>query len=165
MLSAPQSKWRSLSPVGLLETPWTVVCQAPLSMGLPRQEFWSGWHFLLQGIFPTKGLKPGLLHCRQILHRLSHQRSPSVDLSLSHNLKHRVYQPVCWLKQMSNQGSQGQNPFLESPSGSFLAPALIRIRPHNSWPLGFSSSSSPSLLLGRLKKSNKPKWCNPSSEL
>ena len=23
-------------------TPWTVVCQAPLSMGFPRQEYWSG---------------------------------------------------------------------------------------------------------------------------
>ena len=25
-------------------------------------------HFLLQGIFPTQGLKPHLLHCRQILY-------------------------------------------------------------------------------------------------
>ena len=29
--------------------------------------------FLLQGIFPTKGPNPGLLHCRQILYCLSHQ--------------------------------------------------------------------------------------------
>ena len=26
-----------------------------------------GCHFLLQGIFPTQGLNPGLLHCRRIL--------------------------------------------------------------------------------------------------
>ena len=32
-------------------------------------------HFLLQGIFPTKGLTPVLLHCRQILYRLSYKRS------------------------------------------------------------------------------------------
>ena len=31
---------------------------------------------LLQGIFPTHGLNPGLLHCRWILYHLSHQRSP-----------------------------------------------------------------------------------------
>ena len=31
---------------------------------------------LLQGIFPTQGLNLGLLHCRQILLCLSHQRSP-----------------------------------------------------------------------------------------
>ena len=24
-------------------TPWTVACQAPLSIGFPRQEYWSGW--------------------------------------------------------------------------------------------------------------------------
>ena len=32
-----------------------------------------GCHFLPQGAFPTQGLNPGLLHCRQILDRLSHQ--------------------------------------------------------------------------------------------
>ena len=30
---------------------------------------------LLQGIFPSLGSNPGLLHCRQILYHLSHQRS------------------------------------------------------------------------------------------
>ena len=33
-------------------------------------------HFLLQGIFLTQGLNPGLPHCRQTLYRLSHQGSP-----------------------------------------------------------------------------------------
>ena len=28
-----------------LVTPWTVACQAPLSMGFPRQEYWSGLPF------------------------------------------------------------------------------------------------------------------------
>ena len=36
--------------------------QAPLSMGFSRQEYWSGCHALLQGIFPTQGLNPSLLH-------------------------------------------------------------------------------------------------------
>ena len=31
-----------------------------------------GCHFLLQGIFATQGLNPGLLRCRQILYGLSH---------------------------------------------------------------------------------------------
>ena len=35
-----------------------------------------GCHALLQGILPTQGLNPGLLHCRQILYHLSHQGSP-----------------------------------------------------------------------------------------
>ena len=29
---------------------------------------------LLQGIFPTQGSNPGLLHCRQILYQLSHKQ-------------------------------------------------------------------------------------------
>ena len=35
-----------------------------------------GCHALLQGIFPSQGLNPGLSHCRQILYCLSHQGSP-----------------------------------------------------------------------------------------
>ena len=35
-----------------------------------------GCRFLLQGIFPTQGLNPGLLHCRQMLQPLSHQGNP-----------------------------------------------------------------------------------------
>ena len=35
-------KVKSLIRVQLLETPWTAVNQAPLSMGFSRQEYWSG---------------------------------------------------------------------------------------------------------------------------
>ena len=38
---------------------------------------WIAIHSLLQGIFLTQRLKPGLLHCRQILYHPSHQGSPS----------------------------------------------------------------------------------------
>ena len=54
-------------------TPWTITRQCPLSTGFSRQEYCNGLPFLLQGIFPTQGWNPGLLHCRQIL--LSHQGS------------------------------------------------------------------------------------------
>ena len=55
--------------------PWTVPCQAPLSMGFSRQEYWS--HSLLQGIFLTQESNPCLSHRRQILYCLSHQGSLS----------------------------------------------------------------------------------------
>ena len=57
-----------LSRVHLLETPWTVALQASLSMGFPRQECWSGLHFLLQGIFLTQGWNLCHLRCKQILY-------------------------------------------------------------------------------------------------
>ena len=42
----------------------------------PGQNTGVGSHSLLQGIFPTQGSNPGLLHCRQILYQLSYQGSP-----------------------------------------------------------------------------------------
>ena len=45
--------------------------QAPLSMGFPRQEYWSGLPFPSPGALPNPGIKPTclcLLHCRQILY-------------------------------------------------------------------------------------------------
>ena len=38
-----------------LVTPWTVALQAPLSMGLPRQEYWSGLPFPFPGYLPNQG--------------------------------------------------------------------------------------------------------------
>ena len=39
-------------------TPWTVACQAPLSMGFPRQEYWSGLPLSSPGDLPNPGIKP-----------------------------------------------------------------------------------------------------------
>ena len=40
-------------------TPWTVAHQAPLSMGFPRQEYWSGLPFLPPQDLPDPRIKPG----------------------------------------------------------------------------------------------------------
>ena len=82
----------SLSLTWLVGTPWTVARQAPLSTGFPGKNTGVGCHSLLQGIFPTQGLNPGLLHCRWVHYPLSHQGNPSASvccffLSL---LKHSV---------------------------------------------------------------------------
>ena len=50
-----------LSHVQVFATLWTTAHQAPLSMGFSRQQYWSGLHVLLQGIFPTQGSNPHLL--------------------------------------------------------------------------------------------------------
>ena len=42
-----------------LVVPWTVACQAPLSMGFSRQEYWSGLPFPSPGDLPDPGIKPG----------------------------------------------------------------------------------------------------------
>ena len=60
-------KVKSLSRVRLLATPWTAAYQAPPSMGLSRQEYWSGHHCLLQK-FPIHFIKKNkmkiLLWCK-----------------------------------------------------------------------------------------------------
>ena len=61
-------KVKSLSHVRLLMTPWTRVHQVPPSMGFSRQEYWSGLPC------PPPGDLLHLLHCRRILHLLSHQK-------------------------------------------------------------------------------------------
>ena len=53
-----------LSRVWHFVTPWTVACQAPLSMGFSRQVYWSGLSFPPPGDLPN----PGLLLARQILY-------------------------------------------------------------------------------------------------
>ena len=38
--------------------PWSVACQASLSMGFSRQEYWSGLPFLSPRDLPNPGIKP-----------------------------------------------------------------------------------------------------------
>ena len=52
-------KVKVLSHVQLFGTPWTVACQAPLSMGFSRQEYWSGSPIPSPGDLPNPGIKPG----------------------------------------------------------------------------------------------------------
>ena len=49
---------QSLSCVQLLVTPWAVACQAPLSVGFPRQEYWRGLLFPPPVSLPNPGIEP-----------------------------------------------------------------------------------------------------------
>ena len=51
---------KSFSRVQLFVTPWTVVYQAPLSMGFSRQGYLSGLPFPSPGDLPDPGIQPGL---------------------------------------------------------------------------------------------------------
>ena len=48
----------------------------------PGQNTGVGSLSLLQGIFPTQGLNPGLLHCRQVLYQLSHREVQELNKTL-----------------------------------------------------------------------------------
>ena len=48
----------NFSRVRLFAIPWTVACQASLSMEFSRQEYWSGLPFPSPGDLPNPGIKP-----------------------------------------------------------------------------------------------------------
>ena len=68
-----------LSHIKLFATLWALAHQAPLPMGLSRQEWVAMPWRRLQGIFPTQESNLHhlcLLYYRRILYHLSHQESP-----------------------------------------------------------------------------------------
>ena len=55
-------------------------------------------HALLQGIFPTQGSNPGLLHCRRILYHLRHQGTPRILEQAAYPISRGTSWPS-WAKQ------------------------------------------------------------------
>ena len=54
----PCVRAQSFSLVQLFVTPWTIACQAPLSLGFPRQEYWSAWPSPSPEGLPDPGIEP-----------------------------------------------------------------------------------------------------------
>ena len=67
-------KWKLLTCIWFFATPWSTTVHGILQARILE---WVAFP-LLQGIFPTQGLNPGLLHCRWILYQLSHKGSPRI---------------------------------------------------------------------------------------
>ena len=73
---------QSLSRVQLFETPWIVAHQASLSMGFPRQEYWSGSPFASPGNLLHPGTEPVFPIWQLDSLSLSHLESPEHLLCL-----------------------------------------------------------------------------------
>ena len=132
-----------------LATPWTVACQAPLSMGFFRQ-CWSRLPFPFQGIFLTQGLNPHLSH----LLYLQASSSPLAPLGNSVSLPPRL----------SGQMSR-------SPRVVFVPPLLTQSLPCVSpvpslaWVVTGASSQSASILAPLTSRvSSADRTCNFTSE-
>ena len=70
---------QNVSHVQLFVTPWIVTHQAPLPMGFPRQEYWSGLPFPSPGDHPNPGIKPespGLTCFKQSLYLWATREAP-----------------------------------------------------------------------------------------
>ena len=78
-------KVKSLTCFRFFVTPTRLLCP----WDFPDKSTGVGCHFLLQEIFPTQELNPGLLHCRQTLYPLSHQGQYSIV-----NSRHSVVETI-----------------------------------------------------------------------
>ena len=91
----------------------TVATRLLCAWDSPGKNTGVGCHALLQGIFPTQGSIPGLLHCRWILHHLSHQGSL-----------------VGWIHSIKSPFLLGRN-----PTGCVVGSSTALLTP---WPQGAS---------------------------
>ena len=85
-----------------------------------------GSHSLLQGIFPTQGSNPGLLHCRQILYCLSHQ-------GYSKDLRTRLFLVGVDSSDGSYHPSPGSLPVKSQSSCCYWLSRLFLSYPVQSW--------------------------------
>ena len=88
------------SHLQLFGTPWTVACQAPPSMGFPRQGYWSGLPFPPPGGLPDPGIEPRCpaSHALQadslpLRHQGSQRLSTKSASLFSDPFSHRFYCP------------------------------------------------------------------------
>ena len=65
--------------VQLFTTLWTIARWAPLSMGFPRQEYWSGQPFHSPEYLPHLGIEPGSSALQADSLPLSHQGNPIIS--------------------------------------------------------------------------------------
>ena len=133
----------------------------------PGKNTGMGCHALLQGIFPTQGLNPGLPHCRQILYHLSHWGSPRILEWVAYSLPRGNF-----LTQESNQGLLHctwilyQLSYLGSPPFTFSSVQFSRsvmsdsLRPHE---LQHARPPCPSPTPG-VHSDSCPlsRWCHPA---
>ena len=96
-----ESESRSVVSDSLL-TPWIIYPTRLLCpWNSPGMNTGLSSHSLLQGIFPTQGLNPGVLQWRQILHHLSHQGSPDILFTSLVKQFLKICNKVCWSLFMS----------------------------------------------------------------
>ena len=75
---SPLPDFPHVSEVKVTQSCPTLCDPMDYTLEFSRPDYWSvGSLSLLQGIFPTLELNPGLSHCRRILYQLSHQGGPS----------------------------------------------------------------------------------------
>ena len=140
----------------------------------PVQNTGAGSLSLLQGIFPTQGSNPGLLHCRQILYQLSQKGSPNLTPYFIYSFSSN---PCALLPVLSHPGF-AELPYIPSTFAHFNVYPFTEINHNheynniwvlwvhlaNHWTWGWSGTPSTVFLSGLFRIREKPKstWVTQS---
>ena len=136
---------RVLSRVWLFATPWTVAHQAPLSMGLFRQEHWSGWPFPPPEHLPDSGIELASAVCPtlQVDSLLSsHGGNPKVDFRVKNIAKDKETHFVMRKVSIHQRNVILSNYAANNRDLKCRKPNLIELRKEIEWNSDFSTSSS-----------------------
>ena len=111
-------------------TPWPIACQAPLSTGFPRQEYWSELPFPSPGGLPDPGIEPAspALAGRFLVFFLTTKppKKPLVNILHAHGSSRYLFEIYLW--QLQNWGWEGVR------DGSLAARGLeVYVRVREEW--------------------------------
>ena len=95
-------------------TPWTVARQAPLSLGFPRQEYWSRLPFPPPRALPNPGIKP-IISC--MVSRFFTTELPGKPIRNVHEAL-EMYQVLCWALGDNRKQKKSNSDFIVMNSAS-----------------------------------------------
>ena len=104
---SPAIQWlriHTFSAEGIRCHPWLGNWDPTLAHNSPDKNTGVGCHAFLQGIFPTQGANPGLLHYRWILYYLSHQSHGNSMFNFGRNC-HTAFYHSCTILHSHRQGT------------------------------------------------------------
>ena len=127
------------SPVQLSATPWTVACQASLSVGFPRQEYWKGSPFPSLSKQYSTSIKKTYRSMKQNRHhrnKLMHIQSIDLPQRFHLNLSHPLLLPPSIFPMKHFFASDGQS------TGVSASASVLPINIQDWLPLGWTGSIS-----------------------
>ena len=89
------------SHIWLFAIPWTVACQAPLSMGFSRHKYWSGLPCLPPGHLPDSGIEPESLASPALAGKFFTTSSIWENHDANLKCKHKNIQLICRITEIA----------------------------------------------------------------
>ena len=129
-------------------TLWTGALQAPLSVGFPRREYWSGVPFPAPGDLPNPGIEPKFSASQADSLPLNHEGSPASVSRCEESRPRRDHPEIAFIFEWRSSSSLKN--FLDIFKVLFFSPVLLLGCP-TPFPLQSIPAASPSASASRIK--------------